>query len=718
MKKPSLLPTLTISLLLSAASAQDVFTSFEFDNATGNFSIGPSPFDATFDNGIAQSIGVPAIYNSGARAWMIDVGQVGEVTFGTPAEQLDFFVRDQFANINGVCKVFDTTGVEVASFNSSSAAFLHVQLQAPINGPFYDKITLTHNGPSGWTVIDDFSYWGVGGSSSGRIIDPIPGSIAPSPLSVHLTPIAVGLEAPNYGAADPLGGDKLYVSDQVGIVWDINLTTGQRHPFHNVQSRLVTLGVGGPGTFDERGLLGIAFHPDYANNGLFYTYTSEPLSGTTDFTTMPAGVLANHHSVVVEWTVPNPQTNGAVVDPSSARELLRIDQPQFNHDGGCIAFGPDDLLYVSLGDGGGADDRDGQLFQGNPIVGHSLAGNGQDACNILGTVLRLDPQGTNAANGSYGIPASNPFVGANPALDEIYAYGFRNPWRFSFDSVTGDLYLGDVGQNDIEEIDLVTAGGNYGWNFKEGSFFFDPDGNDPGFVSINNPGAPNNLIDPIAEYDHDEGISVIGGFVYRGSKLPGLVGLYVFADWSQQFFANNGRLFHLTSTNEVREFAVQNPTDMSPLGFGQDHLGELYVMANSTGTPSGGTGVIYRIDPQPTAACAFTNGSGVNASDYECVTRPALGTTWTTTFGQTANTLLTAMALTSAPSTPVLLPALGGELLLAATPDLAILTSSGDAHVSIPNALALSGEVFHSQGLRLETTGFVLLNGIDLILGN
>jgi hypothetical protein len=156
---------------------------------------------------------------------------------------------------------------------------------------------------------------------------------------------------------------------------------------------------------------------------------------------------------------------------------------------------------------------------------------------------------------------------------------------------------------------------------------------------------------------------VIGGFVYRGSKLPGLVGMYVFADWSQSLFANNGRLFHLTSTNEVREFAVQNPTDMSPLGFGQEHNGELYVMANSTGTPSGGTGVIYRIDPQPTAACAFTNGSGVNARDYECVTRPALGTTWTTTFGQTANTLLTAMGLTSDTGTPVLLPALGGELL-------------------------------------------------------
>jgi hypothetical protein len=144
----------------------------------------------------------------------------------------------------------------------------------------------------------------------------------------------------------------------------------------------------------------------------------------------------------------------------------------------------------------------------------------------------------------------------------------------------------------------------------------------------------------------------------------------------------------------------------------------LYVMANSTGTPSGGTGIIYRIDPQPTAACAFTNGSGVNARDYECVTRPALGTTWTTTFGQTANTLLTAMGLTSDTGTSVLLPALGGELLLAATPALAIVTGSGNFQVPVPNTPALSGQVFHTQGLRLETTGLVLLNGIDLILGN
>ena len=718
MRKQPLLHTLALALLLSNVTAQDVFTSFEFPDASGNFSIGPAPFNATFANGIAQTVGILSLYNSGANSWMIPAGQTGNITFGTPAEQLDFFVRDQFASVNGVCKVFDTLGVEVASFNISPASFLHVQLQAPVGGPFFGNITLTHNGPSGWTVIDDFSYWGVGGSSTGRILDPVPGPIAPSPVSVHLTPIAVGLEAPNYGAADPLGGDKLYVSDQVGIVWELDLLSGQRHPFLDASSRLVSLGVFGAGTFDERGLLGIAFHPNYASNGLFYTYTSEPVNGAADFTTMPMGTTAQHQSVVLEWTVPNPTTQGAVVDPLSARELLRIDQPQFNHDGGCLAFGPDNLLYIALGDGGGADDRDGQTFQGNPIIGHSLAGNGQNACNILGTLLRIDPQGTNSANGSYGIPATNPFLGTNPFLDEIYAYGFRNPWRFSFDTVTGALHLADVGQNDVEEISLITSGGNYGWNFKEGSFFFDPDGNEPGFVTINDPGAPANLIDPIAEYDHDEGISIIGGFVYNGTNIPALQGLYVFADWSQRFFANNGRMFHLTSTNDVREFILQTPTDMSPLGFGQDHNGEMYVMANSTGTPFGGTGIVYRIDPQPIAACAFTNGSGVNPSDYACVTRPQLGGTWTTTFGQSPSTLLTAVGLTPDGVAPVPVPFLGGELLLAVGPTLQIATATGDISVAIPVSLALTGQRFHTQGLRLEPSGVVMLNGIDLILGN
>ena len=726
---PRLARSLAATALLSAlAPAQDVFSSFEFDDFTGNFSLGTAPFDCNFDSGLSQVIGISWLYVSGSHAWMIDVGDTGTVTFGTPAEQLDFYIRDQFSDVNGVCKVYDTNNVEVASFNSTEANWVHVQLTAPAGGPYFDRITLQHNGPSGWTVIDDFSYWGVGGSSTGRIADPIPNALMASPFGVHLTPMATGLVAPNYGVADPLGGDKMYVTEQTGEVWEMDIHSGERRLFHDVSNRLVPLGVFGPGTFDERGLLGLAFHPDYATNGLLYTYTSEPLAGLADFTTMPPGFQADHHTVILEWTVPNPAAAAPTVDPSSARVLLRIDQPQFNHNGGCIAFGPDDYLYIGIGDGGGADDRDGQSFLGGTIIGHTMAGNAQNACNILGTVLRIDPQGTNSTNGSYGIPSDNPFLGPNVFLDEIYAYGFRNPWRFSFDPLTGQFHVADVGQNDIEEIDLVVSGGNYGWNFREGSFFFDPNGDEPGFVTINNSGGPANLVDPIAEYDHDEGVSVIGGFVYRGANLPGLYGRYIFADWSQEFFGNNGRLMHLVGGGpagmQIRELLPMNPVDMSPLGFGQDSNGELYVMANSTGTPSGLTGVIYRLDPGPTATCAFQNGNGVNVPSYQCVTRPVLGSAWVTTFGQNPFTWLTAMAFTPvALEEPVPLPGFGGELLIDAGPELLLVAESlvsgtGDVTIPLPLSSALSGAVLHTQGLRVDNGSVVLLNGIDVLLGN
>lgn len=164
------------------------------------------------------------------------------------------------------------------------------------------------------------------------------------------------------------------------------------------------------------------------------------------------------------------------------------------------------MLYISLGDGGAAGDQG---------VGHVPGGNGQEPGNILSTIIRIDPDGDDSANGQYGIPDDNPFVGTS-GLDEIFAYGFRNPFRFSFDARTGEMYIADVGQNDIEEIDLGVAGGNYGWNIKEGSFCFDPNGADPGFVfecGADDVPEEVELIDPIAEYDHDEGIAVVGGFV-------------------------------------------------------------------------------------------------------------------------------------------------------------------------------------------------------------
>jgi len=420
--------------------------------------------------------------------------------------------------------------------------------------------------------------------------DPIPSPIREGGVQVRLEPVATGLTAPNWGISAPGDADRLFVVDQDGIVWAVDLSSGAKSIFLDVSSRLVPLGAFGPNTFDERGLLGLAFDPDYANNGLLYTYTSEPVSGAADFSTMPAGTTANHQSSIAEWRVPNPRSASSVVDPGTRRELLRIDEPQFNHNAGALNFGSDGFLYIALGDGGAGDDQG---------VGHSPQGNGQDPSNVLGSILRIDPTGTNSANGKYGVPEDNPFVGRAGFVPEIWAYGFRNPFRFSFDSRTGKLWAGDVGQNDIEEVDVVTKGGNFGWRIKEGSFLFDPNGAQPGFVTARSPGKPKGLIDPIAEYDHDEGVAVVGGFVYRGDAIPQLRGRYVFGDFARSF-SEFGRLFFLDRAERIREFRLvgQESLGLKLDGFGQDADGELYVLGNTTGTPFGETGVVLRIAPR------------------------------------------------------------------------------------------------------------------------
>lgn len=425
--------------------------------------------------------------------------------------------------------------------------------------------------------------------------DPIPKSIHRGGPPIRLEILTLGLAAPNQGTWAPGDNQRLFVTDQVGLLWAIDRSTGDRSVFLDLSGRLVPLGVAGPGTFDERGLLGVAFHPGYAENGLLYTYTSEPVGPAADFSTLPPGTVANHQSLIIEWHVPNPSDPGSVVDPTSARVLLRIDQPQFNHDGGDLHFGPDGLLYIALGDGGRADDQG---------VGHGESGNGQDLGNVMGTILRIDPDGGNSANGRYGIPPDNPFVGQPGRVEEIYLYGLRNPFRFSFDRLTGEMYIADVGQNDLEEIDIGRSGGNYGWNLKEGSFFFDPNGDDSGFVTDVDPGVPPGLIDPIAEYDHDEGRAVIGGYVYRGRHVPSLTGRYIFGDFTRIAGENAGRLFHMKKKTGGRERASQifefqltgrESLGLSPLGFGEDAHGEVYVLANQTGVPFGNTGVVLRI---------------------------------------------------------------------------------------------------------------------------
>jgi glucose/arabinose dehydrogenase len=429
--------------------------------------------------------------------------------------------------------------------------------------------------------------------------------------------LASGLVAPLKGVTAPGDADHLYVVDQTGQAWKVNIHTKERTLFFDVASRLVTLGVLGDNSFDERGFLGLAFHPGYAHNRLLYTYTSEASGGGTPTfpTTLPAGVAADHQNVVAEWRV---TANGI----ANRRELMRVDWPQFNHDGGDLAFGPDGLLYISMGDGGGADDKDGQLFiRGDrsgleaPIVGHGPDGNGQKLTNPLGKILRIDVDGRNSANGQYGIPKDNPFRGMGGGrLAEIYAYGFRNPYRFSFDRLKGTLFVGDVGQNDIEEVDVVRKGGNYGWPVKEGTLFFNPRDNDVG-VAQRTPvrPVPPNLIDPVAQYDtHHEGHSVVAGYVYRGRALHGLYGRFIFGEFSTIFnFPTGphdyGRLLHISGHDggkglrAISEFHIVggNSLGFAVLGMGEDAEGEVYLTGNRSGLPFGNAGMVLKIVPAP-----------------------------------------------------------------------------------------------------------------------
>ncbi|MCG8408319.1 MAG: PQQ-dependent sugar dehydrogenase [Phycisphaerales bacterium] len=472
----------------------------------------------------------------------------------------------------------------------------------------------------------------VGHNATAQPLDnPLQETIQIGNIEVSLIPVATGLTAPNWGITAPGDSAHLFVSDQNGILWSIDLASCTKSVFLDASNLLVELGVAGPGSFDERGLLGFAFDPDYATNGLIYTYTSEPVNGPADFSTMPAGTEANHQTVITEWRVPNPINPSSVVDPNSAREILRIDQPQFNHNAGGMHFDSSGFLLIALGDGGAADDKDGQGAFG-PIVGHGENGNGQDPSNILGTLIRIDPSGANAANGKYGIPADNPFVGTAGMLDEIFAYGFRNPFRFSFDSASGDLYVTDVGQNDIEEVNIVTSGDNCGWNLKEGTFFFDPNGDDDGFVTDQDPGGlPADLVDPIAQYDHDDGLAIIGGFVYRGTDIPEIVGRFVFGEFAKTF-NNDGRLFYLDAANQILEFQItgQAGLGLSLLGFAQDANGEIYVLANTTGTPFGETGVVLKIAPANTVPANPKNdcGCGNGVDGIMAMPMMLVGMTW------------------------------------------------------------------------------------------
>ncbi len=413
-------------------------------------------------------------------------------------------------------------------------------------------------------------------------------TVVPGNIVIELQPVSSGLTLPISIVNAGDGSDRLFVVEKRGLVHIVDSGGVLPVPFLDV-AHLLT---GSPGGSDERGLLGIAFHPNYAANGRLFARYSAARPGNSDENCFFSS-SGCHREVVAEFAV---TANPDIADPTPTI-VFEADQPESNHNGGHLAFGPDGLLYFALGDGGGANDG----ISSNPPA-HGPIGHGQNVDTPMGAMLRIDVD--NGAFGApYGIPSSNPFVGQG-GLDEIYAYGFRNPYRFSFDRADGRLFVGDVGQSAWEEVSIVENGGNYGWVYFEGAHCFAL-----GCPSAGPMGEP--LVGPIAEYSHSFGISVIGGYVYRGALSPVLTGKYVFGDFSQFFFPASGRLFYLDSTAappiQIFEFDLDGAGSLGQyvLGFGEDEAGEIYV-AMSSSLSSSLSGNVYRI-----VAVADSDNDGV-----------------------------------------------------------------------------------------------------------
>lgn len=356
----------------------------------------------------------------------------------------------------------------------------------------------------------------AGCSSSTDSTDPTP---IPAEFKLRLQQVATGLSSPVY-VTSPAGDNRIFIVEQQGRIKIIDNGQLIAAPFLDITARV--LGGG------ERGLLSVAFHPQYRTNGFFYVY----------FTGSAGEIRIERYTV---------STNANVANPSSAKVILTVPHPRSNHNGGLAMFGPDGMLYLGLGDGGGGGDPDR---------------NGQNPNTLLGALLRID---VNAAD-PYGIPAGNPFVGRTDAKPEIWAIGLRNPWRFSFDRQAGLLYIADVGQVLWEEVNVVSAtrpGVNYGWNIMEASSCYNA-------TTCNRQG----LELPAFEYGHGDGsCSVTGGFVYRGAALPEIAGHYFYSDYCRSVI----RSFNYQNVAVTDSRVWDIPQVGSIASFGEDAAGELYV---------------------------------------------------------------------------------------------------------------------------------------------
>ncbi len=406
-------------------------------------------------------------------------------------------------------------------------------------------------------------------------------------VKIKLEPYVTGVNAP-LAMVQPDGDDRKFVIEQFGRVRVINADGElEATPFLDIRNLIVTQF----SDFDERGLLGLAFHPDFKTNGKFYVAFSGHLDFDDD---LGKEFWWDHTNTVAEFTVSSEDPN--VANPATMRIITATDWPQFNHNGHWIGFGPDGMLYISMGDGGYANDWG---------IGHNVTeGNGQDLTTPLGKILRVDVN--KSENGkNYAIPSDNPFVGNDDARGEIWAYGLRNPWRCSFDMEDGKLMCGDVQQNSYEEIDIIEKGGNYGWRLMEAQHCFDYTAPDDHPAACDTAG----LIEPVMEYnnctakpDGCKGISVTGGYVYRGG-VDDWKGKYIFGDWSQSFAAMKGQIFigseGADGSWEMAETEVTNMPGDRPyiLAFAQDSAGEVYALTSITTGPVGSLDTIYKIVP-------------------------------------------------------------------------------------------------------------------------
>lgn len=413
----------------------------------------------------------------------------------------------------------------------AALAALAVVLWLISPAPAPDADTTDFNGATEATDAAPAPIPSAAGANAGNGSPPAKEEDEPPADGFEFARIATGLDQPVQVLEIPDQSGRLLIVEQTGTVRVLDDNGMRPEPFLDISAIVSTAGT-------EQGLLSIAFHPRFPEQpDVFVSYTG-----------------ANNDSVIARYRLAADRLR---LDEQSEEIILRVEQPARNHNGGLIQFGPDGYLYIGLGDGGGSGDP---------------RGNGQNPNTLLGAILRIEVD----VEGGYAVPIDNPFPsGDGPERSEIWALGLRNPWRFSFDRATGDLYIADVGQNDVEEINFQPAGQggqNYGWNIYEGRSLF-KDGEPLSPVTF-----------PIAEYSHgDEHCSVTGGYVYRGSAIPALQGVYLYGDycsgtiWALKHDNNGWRNVHLTDT------------DFRIAAFGEDLSGELYVVDH--------TGSVYRMIP-------------------------------------------------------------------------------------------------------------------------